>query len=195
MKSYRELKNNGRNKIEHPLHQAIAKCLEDKLSSCEIIIGEDCGGNQKIPLYCTEEKSHETQYCQVDILILENNQIRVIIEIEESDIIPTQICGKFLTTALSSYYIHECKNNIAIEMSHSTLFIQILDNSKLSDRTSKIDQGEQIEKSIKNILPVKGSKIKKYRLFYGNKSDFEEGNKCRELIDCIKKSLNPLRFG
>lgn len=180
--------------MEHPLHKAIAKCLEDNLSSCEIILGEDCGGKQKIPLFCTEGKSYETQYCQVDILILKNDKIQVIIEIEESDIIPTQICGKFLTAALSSYYIHEYKNNIPIGMSYSTLFIQILDKSKLTDRTSKIDQGAQIEKSIMRILPIEGSQIEKYKLFYGDISEFAEEKKCNELLDSIKESFNTLRF-
>lgn len=181
--------------MEHPLHKAIGRCIENNFPTCEIIIGQDCGGKQKIPLFCAEEKSYETQYCQVDTLILKNNLIRVIIEIEESDIIPTQICGKFLTTALSSFYIHELENNFPIRMSESTLFIQILDKSKLSDKTSKIKQGEQIEKSIMKILPIKGSKIKKYKLFYGDVSDFKDGNKCNELLNCIKKSINTLRFG
>ena len=196
MKIYRKFKKNRRSKMEHPLHKAVADCINSKeFFNCKIIISQDCGGEQKIPLFCSEEKSFENQYCQVDMLILKDNLIRVIIEIEESDILPTQICGKFLASALSSSYIHEFENNYSIRMSEFTLFIQILDESKLTDKTSKIKQGEQIEKSIMKILPIKGSKITKYKLFYGDVSDFKDGNKCNELINCIKESLNTLRFG
>jgi len=95
-----------------------------------------------------------------------------------------QICGKFLTSALSSYFIHESENNLPIGMSDSVSFIQILSMSRLKEGTAKPDQWENLEKSIMNILPIKGSKIRKYKLLYGNVSDFKGGNanKCADLI-------------
>lgn len=83
-----------------------------------------------------------------------------------------QICGKFLTSALASYFIHESENNKCIGMGDSVLFIQILDTSKLKNKTSKTRQWDNIEKSIQNIIPAKGSKIDRYKLFYGNDPDF-----------------------
>ena len=82
------------------------------------------------------------------MLMMKDNKIRVIIEIEESDVKPTQICSKFLSSALASYYIHHSENNTPIGMSDSVLFLQILDTSKLEEKTSKIDQWENLEKSI-----------------------------------------------
>ena len=76
-----------------------------------------------------------------------------------------------------------------IGMSDSVLFIQILDTSQLKEKTSKIKQWENLEKSIKNILPI--NKIRKYKLLYGNVSDFKNGesNKCDKLVDYIKEAL------
>jgi len=73
----------------------------------EIVLLRDkaCGGNQHIPLFCTSEKSRETEYCNVDMMILKNDKIKVIVEIEESNVKPTQICGKLLTSALSRFFI------------------------------------------------------------------------------------------
>jgi len=135
--------------MEHPLHKIVGECIgSHKFPNCKIIKDPACGGKQNIPLFCSEDKSNKTEYCNVDLLILKNNKIRVIIEIEEADITPTQICGKFLTSALSSYFIHESENNIPIGMSDSVSFIQILNMSRLKEGTAKPDQWENLEESI-----------------------------------------------
>ncbi len=165
---------------------------DSEFRNCSIIKDSACGGKQNIPLFCSTEKSNQTEYCNVDLLILQDNKIRVIIEIEEADIKPTQICGKFLASALSSYFIHKTKNDVPIGVGDSVAFIQILDTSKLKeDETSKINQGKNIEKSITNTLPIKGSKIKKYKLLYGNASEFKtrNGKKRAELLSYITESL------
>jgi len=176
--------------MEHTLHKVIGKCINgNEFPNCKIIKDPACGGQQNVPLFCSKDKSNETEYCNVDLLMIKDNKIRVIIEIEETDVKPTQICGKFLTSALSSYYIHKSENNAPIGMSDSVLFIQILDTSQLKEKTSKIKQWEKLEKSIKNMLPI--NKIRKYKLLYGNVSDFKnrEGNKCTKLVAYIKEAL------
>jgi len=160
-------------KALHSEHKAIADIFENVLSSDDglqsnyrLIRDEACGGNQRIPLFYVTEKSRATEYCNVDLLVLKDNRIRMIVEIEESDVKPTQICGKLLTSALASYYIHSSRNNEPVEMGESVTFIQIVDTSKLvEDRTSKFDQWKALEKSIQNILPLKNSRINEYRLF------------------------------
>jgi hypothetical protein len=117
----------------------------------------------------------------------------VLIKKEESDIKPTQICGKYLTSALSSYYIHVTENNQPIDMDSSVTFIQILDTSKLEESTSKKEQFSKIEKSIQKIIPVKDSKIDRYKLFYGNNSDFN-GDKLKEIVDFIQEVFNENNF-
>ena len=172
---------------EHPLHKIIWKCIRNDFPYYKIKQSRDCGGRQNVPLFCSKDKSNATEYCNVDLLMIKNNKIQVIIEIEETDVKPTQICGKFLTSALSAYYIHQSENNNPIEMGDSVLFIQILDTSQLEKKTSKIKQWEHLEKSIKSLLPI--GKISKYKLLHGNGSDFKSrmGNKCTELITCIKE--------
>ena len=174
--------------MPHPLHKIIGDFINDgTLPNCKIIKDTACGGNQNIPLFCSKERSNQTEYCNVDLLILKDNKIRVIVEIEEANIKPTQICGKFLTSALSAYFIHDSYG--VIETDESVSFIQILDTSKLKkDKTSKIEQWKNMEKSIKNIIPIKGSKINKYKLFFEDASDFR-GNKRNEIIDYIREVL------
>lgn len=179
------------NKMYHPLHKIIGAIFENsKFLNCDVIKDLACGGNQHIPLFCSTDKSNQTKYCNVDLLILKNNKVRIIVEIEEANIKPTQICGKFLTPALSSYFIHRTRDYIPILMDDSVSFIQILDTSKLKlDETSKINQWTNLEKSIQDIIPVKNSKINDYKLFFGNPSNFRDGTERKEFIDYIKKIL------
>ncbi len=168
------------------LHKKIASIIQ--FPTCKIFKSPECGGTHNIPLFCSKEKANSTEYCNVDLLILKNEKIKVIIEIEESGIIPNKICGKFLTSALSSYYIHESENNRPIDMDNSVAFIQILDTSKLEESTSKKGQFANIEKSIQNVIPVKGNKIDRYRLFFGDSSDFNDG-KLNEIFNFIQEVL------
>lgn len=171
--------------MAHPLHKAIGRIVTGNLlPEYEVLKDPACGGRQNIPLFCSNKKSQQTEYCNVDLLIVKSNKIKVIIEIEEANIKPTQICGKFLTSALSSFYIHEDEDNSIYSMDASVLFIQILDTSKLKkDKTSKIKQWENIERSIIRIIPVESSKIDDYRLFYGDASDFGvNGEKRKNLL-------------
>lgn len=179
--------------MEHPLHKSIGDMFTgDLLPGYEVLKDPACGGKQNIPLFCSDKKSNQTEYCNVDLLIGKSNRIKVIIEIEEANVKPTQICGKFLTSALSFFYIYEDKDNKVYSMDDPVLFIQILDTSKLKkDKTLKIKQWENIETSIRRIIPVESSKIDDYRLFYGDASEFgANGEKRKELIGRIRKFLS-----
>jgi len=180
--------------MDHPLHKAIGDLINrDIFPGSEVIKDpacQDAGEDKKqhIPLFClkdTEDKSRKTVYCNVDLLILVKDKIRVIIEIEEANIKPTQVCGKFLTSTLATHYIHSGKK---YGMAETVLFIQILNTSKLKSRTSKEKQWENIKKSINEIIDALSSKIKikRYNLFFGNKDEFgEKSPKSKELKDCI----------
>ena len=120
---------------------------------------------------------------------MKNDKIKVIFEIEESHVNPTQICGKYLTSALSSYYVD--KKGDVFPMDNSVLFIQILDTSKLNeDKTSKLKQWANIERSIQKNILVKESRIQKYKLFSYDKKKFaEKTKKNQELVNFIKKYI------
>jgi len=76
---------------------------------------------------------------------LKDGKVKVIIETEESDIKPVQICGKLLVSALSKYFIHERYG--VVEMDDSVLFLQMLDSSKLKPgRTSNLEQVQKPRK-------------------------------------------------
>ncbi|MFA5062825.1 MAG: hypothetical protein WC578_01960 [Candidatus Omnitrophota bacterium] len=173
--------------MNHPFHELIGKSINnDVFPDCKIIRDPACGGDQHIPLFCSEERSRGTEFCNVDLLITVNDRIKVIIEIEEANIKPTQICGKLLTSALSKCFIHESENNKRIGTADSVLFIQVLDVSKLKiGKTAKTKQWDRIEESIQNIIPVKGSNIKSYRIFSGKYPDFDS----KELLECISNFL------
>lgn len=179
------------NKNRHPLHKVIGDIvLDSEFPNCTIIKDPACGGNQNIPLFCSPVKSNQTEFCNVDLLILKDNRIRVIIEIEEADITPTKIFGKFLTSALSSHFIHRTQKDVPIGMGDSVSFIQILDTSELKqDQTAKFDQWENIETSIKSIVPIKNSKINNYKLFFGDTSNFREENNKKAIIAYIRQVL------
>lgn len=154
----------------HELHVSIGDLIDDNLSSgFRLVRDMACirvgGVRQQIPLFCSEEKSNKTKYCNVDLLIIQDGKIRVIVEIEESDVKPTQICGKFLTSALARYYIHKIEGNVPIGMHDSVTFIQVVDTSRLKKLSVKPEQWKNLEASIRNILPLKDSHIREYRLF------------------------------
>ena len=180
---------------EHPLHKYIGNLVDSEISDLrdvEVIKDDACGGTQHIPLFCNDIKSNATKYCNVDLLILKNKKVKVIVEIEESDIKPTQICGKFLASALSVFFIHESEdihgNEVPkpIGMDESVLFVQFLDTSKLKmDKTSKIEQWDNISNSIQGIIPVGNSKINSYKIFSGDVETFDG----KSLVDSIKEYL------
>lgn len=182
--------------MNHQLHRLIGKIIKENFSSeeFEVLLDRACGGEQNIPLFSTRKKSRATEICDVDILIMKNGKIKVIFEIEESNVKPTQICGKFLTSALSSYYID--KKNKVFPMDNSVLFIQILDTSKLNeDKTSKLIKWANVEQAIKDILPIKDRNLDHYKIFFGDVSDFGlNGKRRNELIahlkDYLKDSLD-----
>ena len=179
----------------HPLHKTVGKLMDRVFSDKDrvtIIKDPACETTksdlQNVPLFCSEEKSNRTELCNVDILMLYDKSIKVIIEIEEANIKPTQICGKYLTSALSNFFIHKSWGKIP--MGESVLFVQILDNSKLKENSSKPEQWKNIEKEIGNILPVNDSPIKKYKIIGGNVDSFKiNGKSGEELVSIISAFL------
>ena len=179
--------------INHPLHQKIGSIIDNALkgnTGIKVIKDPACctdghgPDRQHIPLFVSKDKRRSTRYCCVDLLILKNDKIRVIVEIEESDIKPTQICGKFLTSALSNYYIHK-KDGGSKDMGESVAFIQVLDSSKLKGLNAKLDQFLLLKKSINQILSLIGRPVNKYELFYGTEeSEFEK------MLDFITDELD-----
>lgn len=180
----------------HPLHELIGNILkknEKNFVGCRIIYDPACGisnsgDKQHIPLFSSKNKSRSTKFCDVDILIIKNERIKIIVEIDESNVKPNHIGGKFLTSALSSHYIHPKDNNEAIEMNDSVSFIQVLDTSKLHTKnSSKKVQWENLEESIRKNIPLKDSSITNYKIILGEPTEAVQLEK--QLVNQILKNL------
>jgi hypothetical protein len=189
----------------HPLHNTIGRVLdlcrssleESEQSACVLIKDPACVSGpapyyvrvpQNIPLFCSEEKGNDTEYCNVDALILLNGKIKVIMEIEESSIGPTQIFGKFLASAAAHCYIHTADGGTPIYKDDDVVFIQIMDTSSLKPRTSKREQWKNIETSIRSVLPLRS--IRRYFLLHGDENDFGENQTgAMSLINCVVGTL------
>ncbi|HBL22855.1 MAG TPA: hypothetical protein DDZ40_01910 [Deltaproteobacteria bacterium] len=187
----------NKNSGKHPLHEKIGEALTEIIngaadSKIKLVLDPACGGKQNLPIFSTAFKSNPTEYCNVDALVLSDEQVKIIIEIEEANIKPTQICGKYLTSALGRYFIHVNnekgqQKNQQVGMSEKVSFIQVLDGSKLERQSKKPDQFRNIEKSIQDILPVKGSSVHSYKIiFFENADDKERLDRFKKyLLSCL----------
>jgi len=149
-------------KVKHPLHIEIGELLSENYANregIELILDEACGGKQQIPLFF-DSKSSENELCDVDALIMQNGRVKVIMEIEESkQRKPTDVCGKYLTSAISDTF---CWQGSDLKISDkSVLFVQVIDTSSLPDKSKKPENFRIIEKLINKVTC---GIIKEYKL-------------------------------
>jgi hypothetical protein len=107
------------------------------------------------------------RFCDVDLLIAVGGKARVIIEIEESNVKPVHVFGKFFASSFSTHYKPKTETKL-VALDDQVLFIQVLDSKALNvDKTGKLDQWNVIESAIQG-LPVEfcGRKMK-YKLYDG----------------------------
>jgi len=172
--------------VPHPLHELISELANEAIPSyCTKVIDPACQGDQCIPLFCSDHRSLETRICNVDLLVLHSNRIRLIVEIEESNVKPTQIAGKFLTSALASHFIHDRHGDSAISKDQRVVFFQFVDTTRLKVKSAKRRQWRNIERSIQSILPLGG--IEEYRLFCGDTEEFR-GSARQTVIDAFSQA-------
>ena len=137
----------------HQKHMKIGSIISRAFGEQAIFDYACSGGSsrkQQIPLFADRKKATDTRMCNVDIALINGNYVKVIIEIEESGIIPTKICGKFLTSSFSKYLFHYSLGEGPKEIKNC-LFIQILNDEGLKPKTKKRSQGEIIKKKINGL--------------------------------------------
>ena len=67
----------------HPIHTIIGGIFKRILpSGCELIKDKACGGSQRIPLFYVEEKSRETEFCNVDLLVISKDRIKSLLRLK-----------------------------------------------------------------------------------------------------------------
>ena len=142
--------------MSHPLHLEIGSFLQNLAlpADCQLLLAPECGGSHNLPLFCSHQKSNDTEYCNLDAIMVKAGAVRFLLEIEESGLTPTKVCGKFLTSALSTHFIHDVLGNAATPMDAQVTFVQVMDAKNLQLRTKKIEQGHALEQSIQRILPL-----------------------------------------
>lgn len=179
--------------MSHRLHRAVGEVLREAevaSTGVTLLLDPACGtpGSKchNLPLFLKPPKNNATEICNVDAVLLAGDRIKVVVEIEETNVGPTQICGKFLTTALAKGLIHEAFSNRLVEFDDSTVFVQVLDTSGLSiERTAKIDQWINIRDAIRKLLPLLGGKLAAYELVYGNASGFGPDGAARKSLKSV----------
>jgi hypothetical protein len=154
--------------MKHPLHMAVADAIASSLQAGDELIRDPaCGGSQQLPLFVGTHKRYDTRMCCVDCIIIRDEQLRVIVEIEESGFLPTKICGKFLQSALANRFIDDSQEGGTLAYGARVLFMQVLDGSAcLRPGSRKRQQGELIESEIRGLLPLRG--LTDYSLHFVN---------------------------
>ena len=170
--------------MNHELHQHIGQEIKKiKKKNLEYRLDKACGGQQYVSLFL-DSKDRKNAMCKVDAMLIYNNQIQVIIEIEESGLNPTKICGKYLASELSGFY--ERGDEKKIPFCDNPSFIQIIDiTGRIGERYSKKDQAKKIEKKIQE--KCKTGKIKQYYIFCIDGKDDKQGTK--DFIKCLKNII------
>jgi hypothetical protein len=167
----------------HLLHIVIGKIiLAAELTGCEPILGKDCGGYQNIQLFCDSRAGMATRFSSVDAVVLKDGQVKIIIEIEESDIRPVALSGKLFVSAHTSHFIRRGKR---YPIAPRASFIQVIDTRKLSPYSSKLAQCRNLIELMRNTLLASGRNIE-YDIFHGDIAEFERPEAQQELHDHLR---------
>jgi hypothetical protein len=186
--------------VPHPLHIKVAEVIVSitEKHGLKVLLDEACIDRksskilQHLPFFLSDEAHNDTEVTNVDILVLKGDDVRLICEIEESDISPIRTFGKVFSAASSTFY--KLKNGKTKKVGNDGIFIQILSSKKLKkEKTSKPYQGKNIETAVNEKLSKCNFWIKKYHLTYLNEDDFFEKNeRCLEFEGIIKSLCRSL---
>ncbi len=173
------------------IHAIVAETIlpfNNPPSTHVLLTGPECGGNNRVPLFCFGQKSRATQLCCVDIGIVHHGILKVVIEIEDrGNIGPFKIGGKLLPVALSEFVCHPACPKAAVAP-EGVLLIQVVNTASLKPATRKYAQYANLKHSISNLLPI--GVVSRYELLAGAVSDFSHsGDKARYIEQIISEAL------
>lgn len=155
---------------DHPFHRTIGKLVKsfDLAQHKEIWLDPACdeASKQFVTLFHGTGPDR-VRFCLVDILIIVRGKV-VIIEIEESNVKPLNLFGKFFA---STHATHHGNTEIA---KLPLLFIQVLLEP---ERTRKGGQWGRIEEILKGHAKEWKSRKVEYELVRGGSAGFEAGGK------------------
>jgi hypothetical protein len=132
------------------------------------------------------------RYADVDILIATDAGASVIIEIEESNVKPVQIFGKFFASAFSNCYLVKGRHKKGyLPIAKPALFIQVLKSSKpKKGKSKKPEQWKRVDESIQSVLKTLFKGKWQYHLFTGvGSGPNEKGLNKKKLVRTIRDFL------
>ena len=147
--------------LSHRFHEAIGRLInKEKYQDCEIWMDRACDPRNGHKIYLYKDN---IRYSDVDILIVKKKGPGIIIEIEESNVKPINLFGKFFAAAFSDHY--QTKDTESRLLGYPMLFIQVV-LSELKTKSKKSEQWYSIEKIIQDTTVKSVSKrIKEYSFF------------------------------
>ena len=187
--------------MAHPLHELIGIEFEKYFNSkakYKLFLDPACVAEdmvkkvvdpQNIPFFLDKTKpKRAVWFTNVDIMVADvsnkTNKIKIVCEIDESNVKPGHIFGKFLSLISSGLCI--LNDDSEYYFDEELIFIQVLDskNIKIKKQSKKVEQWSNIEKTIKtNFNTFSGFRSIRYHHLIVNKSDFDR----KELISIFDK--------
>lgn len=161
--------------MTHPLHRIVSKEIQkifkdhDKF---ELKIDPACDGAQNLPFFIGNVKSQGSEISNVDLFIARDSQIILVCEIDESNVKPGHIFGKFLSLVSTDCCI--LKDDSIYKFTENLIFIQVISTEKLKEKSKKPEQWQKIEESIRaNFKTFRTFKSIDYHLITGNNTGFD----------------------
>jgi len=158
----------------HPLHEAIGRLFDQRaLPGVEIRKDTACQPTKRKRITLSlGAGADRAQVCFVDLIAVKPGKSMVIIEIEESNVKPVQIFGKFLASALSTHQGESRIDRLPL------LFIQVVDTSALKlGKSKKGYQWSSVKAAIKeHARKWPDRRIVYYELLEGRPTEFEPGS-------------------
>jgi hypothetical protein len=149
----------------------------------DLFLDEACGicegkSKQQISLFTGNARKSKERLCKVDAMIAKDGICKVVVEIEESGPFPpTKICGKYLTTALSTRYL---KDSEKVELEEDGVFFLQIINAKEITEVKK----EQLKSIAKFINDNKCGSVRQYELLL-----VENDADCNKINDLITGNI------
>jgi len=174
----------------HAFHQVIGDLMNGlSFPECRVLRATECGGEHNLPLFYSAHKSNAAEFCEVDILVLKSERIRVIVEIEEVERSPGKLFGKFAVPAVCWGYIYGPSGEDA-PMGDRVVFVQVVNATDIQPNSSKPEQWGLVEKAIRELMPLKGkgARMVEYHLLAGTSSEFRS-QAGQDLVALIHSAL------
>lgn len=173
----------------YEIHKAIGDILRNlSISDAEVMLDSACGGTGQIRLYGVDSGCGSRCIAYVDAAIVLEKEIKVVIEIDFSNVRPVALCGKVLGTAISNHFK---RKKHRIPLSDSMLFIQVVQHATDKPQSRKLEQCRYLEAEIGSCLVAAKNRITQYSFHYGMPEDFcgdaRHGQAIREEITTFLK--------